>query len=190
MKTLKVLGISVLFLVSGLSGVVRAENTIVPDNTVTVSGCPVQRLSNDQVEVTLAPVRDEIGPEWMAFRLSVENKTDQELRIVWDDTFYLRHGRPDGRFRFGGEPLFRGVASRAPDVVPPNGTFSRVIWPEARFHYSGPVQGWTISPMSEGEHGISLAVRSGGQDFGHEQLALNIDQQVHLCGLPSSRQAR
>lgn len=166
----------------------RAEDRIPPDAQVKNADCPVQKVTNPAFEATLYPVRQPPGNEWVAFRLTIQNKSDKPLSLIWDETRYMRKGKESGGFRFENEMFGNKVEPRQPEDIPPGATLSKVIWPASRFYDGGKDMGWFIIPMTtgEGEQGIRLTLKSDGRDL-QQALALNIDSQVQVCGIVSNR---
>lgn len=170
---------------------VMAEDLIPADAKVKNAECPVQKISNDAFEVSLWPVRQEPGLDWVAFRLTVRNKTATPLSLVWDDTYYMHSDKKDGRFKFENEAFSNKGQLRPMEVIPAGATFSRVIWPESRFFNGGQATGWIVLPIAngEGQHGVLLALKSGDTEY-QEKISLNIDNQVQTCKLSPKFQFR
>jgi hypothetical protein len=136
---------------------------------VYTSNPEVQRVSNDyftaQIEPQLKP-----GQNFFAtFRFDLTNKTDKDLNIDWENSYYLLNGRRNGRFLWEGVTWNGLEEMRSKPLIPvaPGDTFTGVIFPKnlvgrATAMTPGGVQ-YIQGALPEGENGILLIVRQGGK---------------------------
>lgn len=129
----------------------------------------VQRVSNDYFTAEIRPQLKEGQSFFAAFRFVITNKTDKELKIDWENTFYLLNGRRNGPFLWEGVNWdeLKEMKSRPLVPVAAGDTISTVIFPArlvgrgtARSH--GGVQ-YTRGALPAGENGILLIVRQNGK---------------------------
>ena len=152
-----------------------------------VSQPQVQKVSNEVFDAELKPVGIKSGDQqtYKSFILFLRNKTDAELKIIWDNTFFIYNGQKRGGFMFEGIIHEDRDKSKPPDIVPPRSTFSRRIWPNdlvfffrpeaARF----PKGAWIHRDLNPGENGVYLTVRSDGSEI-NERITLVISvEEVH-----------
>lgn len=179
----------VVFLAALLMAIpAAARDKIPPDTQVTNADCPVKKVNTPQFEASLWPVRLSPGHEWVAFRLQITNKSNSPLTLDWENSRYVDNNKEKGGLKFENEPFGKEAGKREAETIPPGGTLSRVVWPASRFYDGGGDEGWFIMPMAagEGEQGISIALKNGTENV-NENLALNINNQVKICGLVPGR---
>ena len=138
------------------------------------SSPPMQTVSTSSFEVKLEPVKAEGYDYYNRFRFQFTNKTNGDLVIDWSETFYLRNGKKYGRFGWEGLTFeqLREVQEE-PDITIAAGKTDatelfpvRLIgWKEegVRMKASTPEAGFTLTPLPEGENGMSIAVLKDGK---------------------------
>jgi len=141
-----------------------------------------QNLENPYYEVRLEPLK---GGEtfYVSFRLTVTNKTDQDLEIDWNKTRYVHNGRSRGGFIFGGiDPEDIKNLTIPSDIVPPGGTLSKEISP-IKLIGLAPLRERSVSKndsgfspgiIPEGDNGMHLVVRQNGHEV-REKITLTIE---------------
>lgn len=150
------------------------------DSKVRSATCPTQKISTRDYEAYLRPVQTEQGKDWVAFQFVFRNKSKQPITIAWDDSYYLNNGAQAGKF------TMRGRQPLQEETVRPNQIVLHVIWPESNLKQgTGAEEAGSVSPMAGGDQGIQLALKTGEGEF-HEDLALNVDNQVRVCGVQPS----
>ena len=108
------------------------------------------------------------------FRYQFTNKTNGDLMIDWSQTFYLRNGKRYGHFGWEGltfeilrevqkEPVITIAAGKmdAVEIFP----VKLIGWKEdgVRMKATTPEAGFTLTPLPEGENGMSIAVLRNGK---------------------------
>jgi hypothetical protein len=129
----------------------------------------VQRVSNDYFTAELQPLLKPGQSFFTTFHFALSNKTNKELQIDWQNTYYLLNGRRKGRFLWEGVTwdALKKIRSQPQVLVAPDSTFTKVIFPAALVGRApartpGGVQ-YTQGPLPEGENGILLSVRQNGK---------------------------
>lgn len=141
----------------------------------------IQNLENQYFEARLEPLKRG-GQFYASFRITITNKTDQDLEIDWNKTRYIHNNSNRGGL------LFDGIAPEdiknltiPSDIVPPGGTLLKEI---------SPVQLVALAPLRErsvakndsgfspgiipaGENGIRLVVRQNDKEI-REKMTLTI----------------
>lgn len=127
-------------------------------------------VENSSFKAMLEPVKKE-NKTFVGFRLVLENRTNEPLKIDWNQTKYLFNGKPNGVF------WFRGIDPRTiksdipPDVIPEKARFEKVIFPVKLVAFA-PVQNDALrdstrgifpGPMPAGENGMALVVIRNGE---------------------------
>lgn len=136
---------------------------------VYTSNPEVQRVSNDyftaQIEPQLKPGRN----FFTTFRFDLTNKTNKDLNIDWENTYYLLNGRRNGRFLWEGVTWDGLKEMRSKPFIPvaPGDTFTSIIFPKnlvgrGSAMTPGGVQ-YIQGALPEGENGILLNVRQDGK---------------------------
>lgn len=161
----KQIGLALVFLLSLTAGCVTPKKTW--------TSTPVlQRAGNPAYEVRLEPLKDG-NRFYVAFRLTLINKTEKTLEIDWNKTRYMYEGRASGGFVFGGIDPETVKDAIPPDLVPGGGTFSKEISPTKLIAYvplaerslEGGKKGIYPGPIPEGENGVFLVVRQNGKEI-------------------------
>jgi len=135
---------------------------------------PMQTVSTSAFEVKLEPLKAEGYSYYNKFRCQFTNKTNGDLIIRWSETFYLRNGKKYGHFGWVGLTFdeLRGVKEK-PDITVAAGKTNEIDifplnligWKEegVRMKAATPEAGFTLSPLPEGENGMSIAVLKDGK---------------------------
>ncbi len=142
----------------------------------------IQTTGNQYYTVELEPVKNDHAFFEM-FRLTVENKTDNNLEIDWNNTRYIFNGRARGIFVFKGiNPEDIKNLTIPADIVPPRAKFSKEIAP-AKLVAFAPIRdrsdsaaksGFSPGVIPEGKNGIYLVIRTPEQEM-RVNLTLNIE---------------
>ncbi len=99
-----------------------------------------------------------------SFVLSISNRTNQDLEIDWNRTFYIANGATDGTFMFKGI-LFRDRNNqKSSDIVFANSTFKKTIYPNNLVSFISSHSTWYHEWLKEGRHGIYLNVKVKGKE--------------------------
>ena len=134
----------------------------------------VQTVTTSLFKVTLEPLRAEGYSYYNRFRYEFTNQTNANLVIDWSETFYLRNGKRYGNFGWEGLTFeeLRGL-SEEPDVtIAPGQTNAIEIFPiqligwreeGVRMKATTPEAGFNLTPLPEGENGMSIAVLKDGK---------------------------
>lgn len=158
MKKLAVIFMIILF----LFGCSRAPWIIKSDP-------PIQEINNDLYSIQLIPsFVDNYG--YHAFDLIIENKTDKDIELAWDRTYYLYGGQTSGGFMFEGIVYSQRNDPKPPDILFPLKQFRKTIYPNiyATFNKS-----WYYSTLPNGENGIYLSLKVKSVEL-REKLTVNI----------------
>lgn len=122
------------------------------------------------------------GYGWHAFDLSVVNKTNKNIEIVWDKTLFISDGSTRGRFMFEGVVYKERNDPKPNDVVFANSTFTRLILPCALVEYmsaisiGGRIQypaKWFHHIIPPGETGAYITVKVDNNEIS-EKVLINI----------------
>lgn len=150
--------------------------------TVSVSDPAIQVAANSYYEAQFEPLKQGYR-SFVAFRLTVTNKTGKELQIDWNKTRYLFNGKPHGLYVFRGiEPEAIKYRTIAPDIIPPREVFTKIIAPQKLIAYAtireqhklGPGESaLSGGPIPAGKSGIRLVVKLNGEEIG-ERLTVDI----------------
>jgi hypothetical protein len=148
---------------------------------VWVSSPVVQATGNQYYEAQLEPLTN--GHKFfVSFRLTVTNKTDQNLELDWNKTVYIHNGRTRGGFVFKGiKPEDIKESTIPADTILGGHTFSKVISPYkllARAPLRDPRIEATESSiypgiLPAGENGMVLVIRLNGKEL-VEKITLTI----------------
>jgi len=119
-----------------------------------------------------------------AKELLSDYKTDKELKIIWDETFYVHDGGMSGGFMFEGIPYEDRNKPKSPTVLAANGSLTMKIWPsDLAFYHQfekaavGFDEGtWIHNELKPGQNGMLLTVKVGERVI-NEKITVNISVQ-------------
>ena len=139
----------------------------------------VQRVSNEYFTAELEPQLKPGQNFFATFRFALTNKTDKEINIDWENTYYLLNGRRNGRFLWEGVTWDGLEEMRGKPLIPvaPGDTFTSVIFPKnlvgrGSAMSKGGVQ-YSQGALPKGENGILLFVRQNGKVI-RQRVVVNI----------------
>ena len=135
---------------------------------------PMQTVSTSSFEVKLEPLKAEGYNYYNRFRYQFVNKTSGDLVIDWSQTFYLRNGKNYGHFGWEGLTfeVLREIKEEPQITIPPGKRDATEIFPVkligwredgVRMKATTPEAGFTLTPLPEGENGMSIAVKQDGK---------------------------
>ncbi len=138
------------------------------------SNPPMQTVSTSIFEVKVEPLRAEGYNYYNKFRYQFTNKTNGDLIIDWSETFYLRNGKRYGHFGWIGLTFeeLREIKEQPDITIAPGKTDPIEIFPlklvgwkqeGIRMKATTPEAGFTLTPLPEGENGMSIAVLKDGK---------------------------
>jgi hypothetical protein len=164
MKKRIALGIAILLLV--LTGCAKEQ--------IYSSSPPLQTVSTASFDVELEPLKAEGYDYYNRFRYQFTNKTSGDLIIDWSETFYLRNGKKYGYFGWEGLTFeqLREVKEEPKITISPGKKDTVEIFPAkligwkeegVRMKATTPEAGFTLTPLPEGENGMSIAVLKDGK---------------------------
>ena len=171
----KIVGLSLLFLIFYITGCATT-----PTKTWT-SSPDAQVYENPCYQARLEPIKND-GPFFEMFRLSITNKTNNNMEIDWNKTRYVHNDRIRGGFIFKGiKPEDIKNLTIPSDIITAGQTFSKEIAP-IKLLARAPIRAGAVGPnesgfspgiIPEGENGISLVVKCGEQEI-IEKISLTI----------------
>lgn len=130
---------------------------------------PIQKIDNALYSIQFTPTfTDKYG--YHAFDLSIENKTDQDIELVWDRTYYLQNGQTSGGFMFEGVIYSQRNDPKPPDILFPKKTFNKTIYPNILATFA---KYWRYDQLPDGENGIYLSLKVKDVEL-REKLTVNI----------------
>ena len=150
---------------------------------VSFSNPEIQTVENSYYSAQFQPLSE--GKNFFdAFRLSITNKTSNDLQIDWTKTRYLYNGSDLGIFVFKGiQPKDIKNLTIPPDIIPSGQSFSREISPLkliAREPLAGKGRNaGKITPglIPNGESGILLFVKQNDSPI-KEKMAVKITEKT------------
>jgi len=133
----------------------------------------IQLVETSIYDAQFQPLKNE-NNIFVAFNLTVINKTEQDLVIDWNRSRYIHDGRGRGPFVFEGiEPEAIRIETVPPDIIPPKGRLSKRIAPFRLIAFAPlgspgvgiATEGISAGKIPAGENGIYLVARQGERDF-------------------------
>ena len=142
----------------------------------------VQKMSNNYFNVELEPQLQEGQNFFTSFRFIFTNKTNKDLHVDWENTFYLVNGRRSGRFLWEGVDWEALKKIKIQPLVPvaAGDTVTVVIFPKSLAGRSkiGTTTGlkYTRGALPAGENGMFLVVRQNRREI-REKIVVKMEAQ-------------
>lgn len=126
--------------------------------------------NDKQISISIAPSKNIHTGSIEGFILSVENKTNDDINIVWNDSYYINENSPDGGFMFGGVVYSKRTDPKQDMLVFPKTTRDIDIFPNSKVEYMRPTVvahsvlpgGWFHNDLGIGVHGAYIMVKGKG----------------------------
>jgi len=132
----------------------------------------MQTVNNDLYSIQLLPTAEN-RYSFTAFELTIENKTNNDIDVIWDRTYYLNEGKTSGGFMNEGIVYKDRNNPRSPDVVFPKIKFQKTIMPNILVYFSAGKIAWYHDQMPDGENGIYITLIVNGKEV-REKLVVNL----------------
>ncbi len=129
----------------------------------------VKIIESNLYTIQLAPT-DATNYSYRAFELTIENKTDKDIDLIWDRTYYLQGGQTTGGFLFEGVIYRDRNESKPPDIVFPKQKFVKIVYPNILAEFD---KRWHHNVLPNGENGIYLSLKVEKEEI-REKLTVNI----------------
>ena len=128
--------------------------------------------SNDLYYASIEPIIWSKG--CVGFTLRIVNRSDKELELNWNNSFFIINGRAHGSFIFDGIDLKNTRNPRQPMVIPVNKSISKDIFPDNLVSFSDRKPGGvSYRAMTEGKKGVYLTVKAGDLQV-HEKISVRL----------------
>jgi len=135
---------------------------------------PSQKVNTDSYSIELYPTQI-ILDGYTAFGLIIENKTQNNIEIIWDKTYYLYNEATNGGFMFEGIVYKDRNNSKPPDIIFPKTKFQKTIWPNIFVRLSQ--YGWLNDTLPMGDNGVYITLNVDGKEK-QEKLTVNLSRKI------------
>ena len=147
-----------------------------------ISNPSTQQIQNSDFSAQLTPLKRD-KEHFVSFRLFIDNKTDQKLKIDWNQTRYLVNGKAYGPFVFPGIDPATIKKSIQPATIPANGTFSKEVFPLKLVAFApmrqeildGEGRGLYPGPLPAGKNTMDLIIYQGDRQL-RQRITVDIEQ--------------
>lgn len=93
------------------------------------------------------------------FSLGISNKTNKNILINWNKSYYIRNNQTQGGFMYSGIQYLLRNTPRQNDIIFPNGSYTKILYPSNLVEYSSYASsGWIHNQLQLGNHGIYLTL--------------------------------
>jgi len=152
-----------------------------------VSNPAVQMTDKDTFKAHLEPLARDKN-YFVAFRLTILNKTSKPMAIDWNKTRYLHNGQKNGGFVFEGiDPKLMKEAALPVEIIPAGQTLNKEIMPY-KLLARGPIRDKT---SDVGWHGITPGIIPAGQNgvmlimrYNEQAVRFKIDVMIEKRSVP------
>lgn len=128
-----------------------------------------QSVVNNHFDAQIRPDCADTREGFKCFFLTVRNKSNRSIAIVWDRTQYIHRGRLDGGFVKKLPPY-----QQHETTLLQGGRIQCKIWPEKLYRYTAEGAGnWQHHAMKPGEHGVFLSIKVDESEIIREWLSLS-----------------
>lgn len=104
-------------------------------------GSKKYRYEDDLIDVVWLPLSTQ-------FAFSLKNKSDNSIKILWDEAVYVNESGSSSRVMHAGVKYIDRNNSQPPTIVVKNSTIEDMVVPTDNVYYiSGQYGGWRTSPM-------------------------------------------
>ena len=144
---------------------------------------PTQQVQNADFTAQLTPLKRD-KQHFVSFRLFINNKTDQKLKIDWNQTRYLCDGKTYGPVVFPDIDPATIKTSIPPAIIEARGTFSKEVFPLKLVAFApirqdildGEGRGLYPGPLPKGKNTIDLVVYKGDQQL-RQPISVDLEQE-------------
>lgn len=130
-----------------------------------------QKVTDQPFEATIEPIK-ESAAYFVAFRLTVHNKTDTDMAVDWNATRYLHQGKDLGVFVFAGIDPKTIQGTIPPDHIAAGKTFSKIIFPLRTIAFlprsqrpEAGARGFMPGVLPAGKNSVSLVLKQYQQQW-------------------------
>ena len=136
--------------------------------------------SDKFIDIELRPIKGEYEA-YTGFRLSVTNKTKSDMRVVWNDSYFIENGKTNGTFMFEGIRYIDRNNPKQDWLIFQQASDSKDIYPTAKVDnlgydtlatQMGLPTGWHHFPMDIGTYGAYIKIVGKGIN---KNMRLTID---------------
>ena len=148
-----------------------------------ISNPSTQQVQNADFSARLTPLKRD-KEHFVSFKLFIDNKTGQNLKIDWNQTRYFYNGKSYGKVVFPGIDPASIKKSIPPATIPAGGTFESEVFPLKLVAYA-PMReeildkegrGLYPGPLPEGENSINLMIQKGDRLM-RQRISVDIKQE-------------
>lgn len=130
--------------------------------------------SDKNIDVSFKPAIGEFGL-YKLFDLTIVNKSKYDIKLIWDETYFIENGSTNGKFLVEGVRYIERESSRLPDIILSDSTFNKELYPNARIFKNVIGGGWTHTRLDSGDYGIYLTLQIG-KEIKHIKLFAGLHQ--------------
>lgn len=130
---------------------------------------PQCKVSKDSYSIEIKPLASS-RRNYDSFTLIIENKTKDDIDLIWDRTFFIHNGQTNGGFMFEGIIYADRNNSKPPDVIFAENTYTKTIYPN---NLVSNYKGWYHNEFTEGEYGVYITLMVKGKEI-REKLSTKL----------------
>lgn len=127
----------------------------------------IPKNENKDIEISLTPINPSMIAGYSAFILKINNKTNNDIELDWNKTYFIDNGKTNGGFMFEGIVFKDRNNPKVSDIIFANGQFSKVIYPNnyVVFSTTGSYSNWEHNGFGVGEFGIYLTYKIDNKEI-------------------------
>lgn len=140
----------------------KTENSIYSDKSLTASITPIKGSWD----------------AYKGFNINIQNKTKNEIKIIWNESYYLENGRQNGTFMLEGMRFAERNSSIKDGIVLPGQTVDFSIWPSNNANF---IHSWDFFALRDGNYGAYIKIKQGNRE---KSITLTVDIKTHQYQAP------
>ena len=133
--------------------------------------------SDKNITASISPIKGSWNA-YKGFNINIQNKTKKEIKIIWNESYYLDDGRQNGNFMLEGMRFVDRNSSIKDDIVLPGKSVTFSVWPinNANFTHT-----WDFAAIRDGNHGAYIKIKEGNRE---KAITLTVDIKTHQYQAP------
>ena len=122
-------------------------------------------FENKQLKFEIVPITTEDPGHVIGFNLAITNKSNQELKMEWENVYYINNNKLDGGFALPGSNYSRRNEVKHPTyIVLPNSTQSIEIYPSNLIFFSSRWRHEALT-QTQGTYGVYAKLKINNREI-------------------------
>lgn len=115
------------------------------------------KYEDKNIIVYINPKKGYLGA-YKSININIENKTNDDIKIVWNESYFLNNGIADGGFMFEGIKYSERDSEKRDMLILPKTKTYKEVWPTSKVMY-GPMSGYINALLDDGNYGVYIMIK-------------------------------